>query len=117
MGFRDKAGYLYLKGRSDDMIVSGGENVYPIDVEYILIGHPDIEAAAVIAVVDPEYGQRLGAFLVLKESSFTRVADIQHWLSRHAARYQQPAVILILKELPYTAVGKVDKKKLRALIV
>lgn len=113
LGYLDKAGYLYLKGRSDDMIVSGGENVYPVDVEHELLKHPLIREVAVIGIADTLFGQRLKAFVVLQGEAIWDEDGIGQWLSGRMARYQQPARIQLVKELPYTTIGKVDRKALR----
>ena len=113
LGYRDKAGYYYLCGKMDDRIVSGGENVYPAELENILMKHRDIKHAAVIGISDDEFGQRLKAFIVPADNSNLHKKEIHHWLSTRAARFQMPKHIEFLEELPYTALGKPDKKGLR----
>ncbi|WP_042146256.1 AMP-binding protein [Paucisalibacillus sp. EB02] len=109
MGYKDKNGYLFLSGRTDEMIISGGENVFPNNVEQTLYDHPQIEDAIVIGVKDKEYGQRLKAFV--KTKGLTE-HDIRIWLKDRIARYQMPKEIIIVNEIPYTPVGKPDKKRL-----
>lgn len=110
LGFKDKNGYYFLKGRNDDMIVSGGENVYPMDLENILIQHPDIKQVAVIGIKDEEFGQRLKAFMVI-DNNLTK-DDILNWLSTRVARFQIPKQIEFLTDIPYSSLGKPDKKGL-----
>ena len=109
---KDRENNYYLNGRIDDMIVSGGENVYPFEIEQFLINHPDINDLAVISVNDEEFGQRLVAFVVLaayaKQSEYT----LKDWLKPQIARYQMPKKIYIIDELPMTHIGKVDRKQL-----
>lgn len=112
LGFQDRKGYLYLRGRSDEMIVSGGENVYPIELENILSKHPSIRQTAVIGIPDKDFGQRLKAFIVLNHESKVSETEIKQWLSSRAARFQMPAAIEFLNELPTTSIGKISKKML-----
>jgi fatty-acyl-CoA synthase len=112
VGYLDKDGRVFLCGRIDDMIVSGGENVYPIELENILAQHPDIEIAAVIGVADAEFGQRLKAFVVLLSKSSLDKPALLAWLKPRVARYQMPVDIEFRERLPLTALDKIDKKKL-----
>ncbi|MBM3998678.1 MAG: SDR family NAD(P)-dependent oxidoreductase [Planctomycetes bacterium] len=110
---RDADGHLFLCGRVDDMIVSGGENVYPIELERVLLQHPDVASAAVVGVADPEFGQRLKAVVVPRIAGQLDRQSLIDWLKRRVARYQMPAVVEFRDALPHTPLGKVDKKALR----
>ena len=112
---KDKHGYYYLQGRVDDMIISGGENVYPFELETSLLSHPHIADTAVVSVEDEDFGQRLVAFIVLKSGAAETKTTLLDWLRTRIARYQMPKTIILLDELPMTAIGKVDRKKLRQL--
>ncbi len=112
LAYVDENGYYFLCGRIDDMIVSAGENVYPVELENILIKHPAISQVAVIGIPDEEFGQRLKAFVVLKKDSPLTEAALKAWLKEEAARYQQPKSIAFVAEIPVTALGKPDKKVL-----
>jgi acyl-CoA synthetase (AMP-forming)/AMP-acid ligase II len=112
LAYRDKDGDLMLCGRVDDMIVSGGENVYPIQLEQVLLQHPELDAVAVIGVPDPEFGQRLKAVVVVKPGAPSDEAALRAWLKPRVARYQMPAVIEFRQQLPYTALGKLDRAAL-----
>lgn len=114
LGLQDKNGFIFLRGRNDEMIVSGGENVYPIELENILVKHPQIQQTAVIGIPDQEFGQRLKAFIVLKDDSDSSENEIKQWLETRVARFQMPAKIEFLDELPQTAIGKINKRKLKA---
>jgi acyl-CoA synthetase (AMP-forming)/AMP-acid ligase II len=113
LAYRDADGDLFLCGRVDDMIVSGGENVYPIELENVLLQHPDVECAAAVGVPDAEFGQRLKAVVVPKRGARLDQLALLDWLKARVARYQMPAAIEFRAELPYTALGKLDKKSLR----
>ena len=115
LGYVGKDGYVFLCGRSDNMIVSGGENVYPEILELALTKNELIESASVIGIPDVEFGQRLKAFVVLKEDSNLTEDLILEWLSDKVARYQIPAQIRILDSLPISSTGKIDKNKLSCL--
>ena len=113
LGYIDKNGHLFLAGRADDMIVSGGENVYPATVENILLQHPDISDVTIIGIPDKEYGQRLKAFVVAEKNTQITENDILNWLKNKVARFQMPAKINFIDKLPLTSVGKIDKKMLK----
>lgn len=112
LAYRDADGYLFLCGRVDDMIVSGGENVYPVDLENVLTRHPDVAAAAVVGIPDAEFGRRLKAVVVLRGGCTVEKESLIEWLRPRVARHQMPAAIEFRDDLPYTSVGKPDKKLL-----
>ena len=112
MGYLDNAGRLYIVGREDDMIISGGENVYPRAVENALAQHPGIVDKAVIGVPDERFGQRLAAFVVLQPGSDTDVPAIRDYLKSRVSRYEQPRDIKIVDSIPRTPSGKVVRKEL-----
>jgi acyl-CoA synthetase (AMP-forming)/AMP-acid ligase II len=112
LAYLDNEGNLMLCGRVDDMIVSGGENVYPLELEHVLQQHPDVEAVAVVGIPDPEFGQRLKAVVVPRHGAHRDEAALRIWLKPRVARYQMPAVVEFRAELPYTALGKLDRRAL-----
>lgn len=112
MGYIDRQGFVFLCGRVDDMIVSAGENVYPEQLEHVLLQNQLIESAAAIGVADYEFGKRLKAFVVLKSANSLSEEMIMDWLKDKVARYAMPVQIQIVPSLPLTGVGKVDKKEL-----
>jgi fatty-acyl-CoA synthase len=113
VGRFDDAGRLFVDGRDDEMIVSGGENVFPREVEDLLADHEDVEEAAVIGVEDPEFGQRLKAFVVPRNGKALTEADVQEYVKRNLARYKVPRDVVFLSQLPRNATGKVLKRELR----
>jgi acyl-CoA synthetase (AMP-forming)/AMP-acid ligase II len=113
LAYRDADGDIFLCGRVDDMIVSGGENVYPIELENVLAQHADVAAVAVVGIADTEFGQRLKAVVAAKKDSQLDKAALIEWLKPRVARHQMPAIVEFRDELPYTALGKPDKKALR----
>jgi acyl-CoA synthetase (AMP-forming)/AMP-acid ligase II len=113
LAYRDVEGDYFLCGRVDDMIVSGGENVYPIELENVLLRHPEVDTAAVVGIPDAEFGQRLKAVVVRKGEATLVESALLDWLKPRVARYQMPVKIEFRTELPYTPLGKLDKKALR----
>lgn len=112
LGYKGHHNYYFLVGRTDDQIVSGGENVYPHDLAAVLFSHPAIEDVAVVGVSDSVFGQRLKAFIQLKKNEKETPEEIKCWLKGRAARFQMPKEVLIVQQLPYTAIGKLNKKAL-----
>jgi fatty-acyl-CoA synthase len=115
MGHYDDSGLLFVEGREDDMIVSGGENVFPSEVEDLLGRHPEVADVAVIGVDDSEFGQRLKAFVVKQDGAGLDAAAVQSHVKDHLARYKVPRDVVFLEELPRNASGKVLKRELRSL--
>jgi len=113
LGYQDKEGYYYLCGRTDSMIVSAGENVYPLEVEQVLLTHPLVEDASVIGVNDEHFGKRLKAFVLLAPGAETKTDEIMEWLRPRLSRFQIPKEIVLVDDLPYTSLGKLDKKQLK----
>jgi fatty-acyl-CoA synthase len=112
LGYRDQKGYYFLCGRVDSMIVSAGENVYPLEVGQVLLTHPQVEDAAVIGISDEHYGQRLKAFVLLAPNEEATTEELSEWLRSRLARFQLPKEIVFVDHLPYTPLGKRDKKLL-----
>jgi len=105
-------GRLYVEGRDDEMIVSGGENVFPKEVEDCIVGHEDVAEVAAIGVEDDDYGKRLRAFVVLREGRALSEDDVKAHVKANLARYKVPREIIFLEELPRNATGKILKRDL-----
>nr|WP_263597452.1 acyl-CoA ligase FadD12 [Mycobacterium simulans] len=116
VGYLDAAGRLFVVGRDDEMIVSGGENVYPIEVEKTLAAHPDVAEAAVIGVDDEQYGQRLAAFVVLETDGTATPETLKQHIRDNLANYKVPREIAVLDELPRGSTGKILRAELQSRI-
>ncbi|WP_203335866.1 AMP-binding protein [Nocardioides limicola] len=114
VGRFDSAGRLYVEGRDDEMIVSGGENVFPKEVEDCLVRHPGVVEAAAIGVDDNEFGKRLRAFVVLTEGDAPTEDDLRDWVKTNLARFKVPRDFVFIDELPRNATGKILKRHLAA---
>ncbi|SOX53506.1 acyl-CoA synthetase [Mycobacterium ahvazicum] len=114
VGYLDEAGRLFVVGRDDEMIVSGGENIYPIEVEKTLAAHPEVAEAAVIGVDDEQYGQRLAAFVVLSPGSAATPETLKQHVRDNLANYKVPREISILDELPRGSTGKILRTELQS---
>ncbi|MGN6160321.1 MAG: AMP-binding protein [Marmoricola sp.] len=112
VGHFDHQGRLYIDGRDDDMIVSGGENVFPAEVEELLIAHTEILDAAAIGVDDDEFGKRLRAFVVAKPGATVTEDHIKAYVKENLARYKVPRDVVFIDELPRNPTGKVLKRQL-----
>ncbi|MGI5203769.1 AMP-binding protein [Spirillospora sp. CA-108201] len=110
LGHFDAAGRLFIDGRADDMIVSGGENVFPGEVENLLGGHPDVAEASVAGVDDERFGQRLAAHVVRNPGAAVTEDDLKEYVRAHLARYKVPREIRFVRELPRTSTGKVRRR-------
>ena len=112
MGYLDNAGRLFIVGREDDMIISGGENVYPRAVENALAEHPDVADNAVIGVPDEGFGHRLAAFVVLQPQSEIDAPTLREYLKGKVSRFEQPRDIHIVDSIPRNPAGKVARTEL-----
>lgn len=112
LAWKDEEGYYYLNGREDDMVVSAGVNIYPLEIERVLVSHPSIAEVAVIGIEDEAYGQTLKAFVQVMPSTQLTEQQVLDWLKPRLAKIQWPRSVAFVSELPYTALGKPDKKQL-----
>jgi len=112
VGHFDEEGRLFIDGRDDEMIVSGGENVFPREIEDLLADHDAVADAAAIGVEDEDFGQRLRAFVVKEEGKEISEEDLKGYVKENLARYKVPREIVFVDELPRNATGKVLKREL-----
>jgi len=112
LGYLDRSGRLFIDGREDDMIVSGGENVFPGEVEETLVTHTGVAEAAVIGVPDAEFGQRLKAFVVRAGDSTVTAEELRDYVQGQLARFKTPREVVFLDSLPRTATGKLIRREL-----
>jgi fatty-acyl-CoA synthase len=115
VGYFDEHGLLYVSGRDDEMIVSGGENVFPAEVEDLISGHPEVIEATAIGVEDKDWGHRLRAFVVKKQDASVGEDEIKVYVRDHLARYKVPREVIFLEELPRNPTGKILKRELREM--
>lgn len=113
VGRRDAEGYYYVVDRLKDMYISGGENVYPAEVERMLHCHPQVQEAAVVGVADNRWGEVGAAFLVARPGAAIDCEGLAHWCRERLAAYKVPARFRIVDDLPRTAAGKVRKAELQ----
>lgn len=116
IGYLDDAGRLFVVGRDDEMIVSGGENVYPIEVEKTLTAHACVAEASVIGVDDEQFGQRLAAFVVLNDGGSVTPEELKQHVRENLANYKVPREITVLDELPRNSTGKIVRRDLLARV-
>jgi len=117
VGHLDEEGYLYLEARKDDMIITGGENVYPIEVENRIIEHPDVSDVAVFGTQDDEWGEIVCAAIVMKDNNVgITLTDLEEFLEESLASYKIPKKLFIRNELPRNDLGKLSKASLVAMI-
>ncbi len=116
VGYFDAGGRLFVVGRDDEMIISGGENIYPIEVEKALMTHPAVTEAVVLGVEDEKYGQRLVGFVIPRSAETATPDALKQHVRETLASYKVPREIIMLNELPRNATGKVQRAALRAHI-
>ncbi|MBW2561816.1 MAG: AMP-binding protein, partial [Deltaproteobacteria bacterium] len=109
----DEDGFYYILDRAVDMIISGGVNIYPAEIEEILYRHPDIFDAAIIGVPDPDWGERIVAQVVPKVDAQLTEQDVKDYVGENLASYKKPREVYFVEELPYSSSGKLLKRVLR----
>ncbi|KAA9023187.1 AMP-binding protein [Niallia endozanthoxylica] len=112
LGYMDKEGYFYVVDRKKDMIIAGGFNVYPREVEEVLYEHPDIQEAVVAGVPDPYRGETVKAYIVLKKNSFVNEQELDEFSRKYLAAYKVPRIYEFRDELPKSTVGKILRRVL-----
>jgi long-chain acyl-CoA synthetase len=113
IGYMDKDGYFHIVDRKKDMIIAGGYNIYPADVEAVLYEHPKVQEAAVIGVSDPRRGETVKAFVILKEGQTASEEEVIAFCRENLAAYKAPRIIEFRDELPKTMIGKILRRELR----
>jgi long-chain acyl-CoA synthetase len=115
IGYTDEDGYIYLTERKKDLIIRGGENVYPKEVEDVLHRHPQVLEAGVIGIPDPVYGEEVKAFVVLKTAGSASEKELIDFCQQHLPTYKRPKSIQLMDSLPKSAVGKILRRELRKM--
>lgn len=113
----DEDGYIAITGRIKDMVIRGGENIYPREIEEFLYSHPAVQDVQVVGVPDPKYGEELMAWIILKEGQGLDEEDLREYCAGKISRHKIPRYIEFTKEYPMTASGKIQKFKLRELAI
>lgn len=116
LGVMDNRGFIRIVGRKKEMVIRGGYNIYPREIEEVLYTHPMVLEAAVIGIPDPVMGERTCACIKLKSGATANVEEIQHFCKMHLANYKIPDMVRFLEEFPTTASGKIRKMDLKELI-
>jgi long-chain acyl-CoA synthetase len=112
-GFLDEGGYLFVEGRIDDVIVRGGENLSPGEIEDVLLEHPAVSDVAVVGVPDVEWGEGVAAAVVLKDGATASAVELQEWVKKHLRSSRVPQLVRFEPELPYNETGKLLRRKVR----
>lgn len=115
IGVMDEDGYLYIVDRLKDMIITGGENVYPREVEEVLYTRPEVLECAVVGLPDREYGERVTAFIIPREGHQVDANSLKEWLRARLAGFKVPKEFIVVEELPKSSAGKVLKREIREL--
>jgi long-chain acyl-CoA synthetase len=113
IGRRDEDGYIYIVDRVKDMIIRGGFNVYPREIEEVMLTHPAVSLAAVVGVPHERHGEEVKAYVILKEEGSISEAELVSWCKANMADYKYPRIIVFRETLPMTATGKILKSELR----
>jgi long-chain acyl-CoA synthetase len=111
----DEDGYLYIVDRLKDMIITGGENVYPREVEELLYARPEVLECALVGLPDQEYGERVTAFIVQREGHQVDPAALRDFLKARLANFKVPKEFIVVEELPKSSTGKLLKREIRNL--
>jgi long-chain acyl-CoA synthetase len=114
VGYLDASGYLFIVDRKKDLIIRGGFNVYPRDVEDALVEHPEVQMAGVVGVPDERHGEEVVAFVALTPGSTLTGEGLVAWARQRVGGYKYPREVHVLPAVPLTPVGKIDRKALRA---
>ncbi|GAC1462336.1 MAG: o-succinylbenzoate--CoA ligase [Ktedonobacteraceae bacterium] len=116
IGYLDTEGYLYVLDRRSDLIISGGENVYPAEIEAVLLSHPEVAESGVCGQTDAQWGQVPIAFVHLKDGSTVSTNDLMRYTAQRLARYKQPRAVYIVEQLPRNSSGKLLRRELLKLL-
>ena len=108
----DEEGFVYIVGRKKEMLISGGENIYPLEVEQVIRKLPGVQEVAVVGESDPKWGEVPVAFVVKKDNAYIREEDVIHHCKQYLAKYKVPKEVYFLDELPKNATGKIQKNQL-----
>jgi acyl-CoA synthetase (AMP-forming)/AMP-acid ligase II len=114
-GVKDSEGFIYFLGRTDDMLISGGENIYPAEIEEAILSHPKVADVAVVGVPDEKWGQLVKAVIAVQEGEELKEDEILKHVMQRIASFKKPRIIQFVDELPKNPVGKLDRKKINEM--
>ena len=114
LGWFDEDGYVFFAGRKDDMIIRGGENIAPAEIEAVLMSHPAVDEVAVVGVPSEEWGQTVKAFVVLRKEASASEQELTEFCRSRLSSFKRPEQIAFLDALPKNQLGKILRKDLRA---
>ena len=117
MGYRDSDGYYFITGRKKEMVIRGGENIYPKEIEEVLYKHPDVVDCAIVGMPDKKYGEQVVAVIKLNEDSSENAKSIRTYLKEKIANFKMPARYEFVDDFPRTSTGKIQKLKLRDKLI
>jgi fatty-acyl-CoA synthase len=115
LGVLDGDGYLRITGRLKDMVIRGGENIYPAEIEAVLCTHPKVAQAAVFGMPDPKWGEEVGAWVQLHEGASAEPQELVAFAEANLAHYKVPRRLRIVREFPMTVTGKIQKFRIREI--
>jgi len=115
VGYMDEDGYIYITDRKKDLIIRGGENIYPKEIENILHQHPAVLEVGVIGIHDEVYGEAVKAFVVLKKEGAASCEELMNFCKDNMPTYKRPKGIQLMNDLPKSAVGKILRRELRKI--
>ena len=113
LGYLDPDGYLYVVGRSQDLIITGGQNIYPAEIEEVLHSHPKVSMAVVVGVPDPVKGELAKAYIVLKKGESATDREIIDYVRSNLAKFKAPRMVEFVSSLPVGPTGKILRRKLQ----
>jgi len=113
-GYLDESGFLFIEGRLDDVILRGGENLSPGEIEEVLIAHPAVADVAVVGLPDTEWGEKVAAAVVTVDGSEVTAAELQAWVRERLRSSRTPELVSFRSELPYNETGKLLRRVLKA---
>jgi fatty-acyl-CoA synthase len=116
LGVMDDAGYLRITGRLKDMIIRGGENIYPAEIEAFFLTHPKVAQAAVFGVPDPKYGEQVAAWIQLHHGETCSPEELQEFAKARVAHFKVPYYVRVVEEFPMTVTGKIQKFRMREIM-
>jgi long-chain acyl-CoA synthetase len=117
IGYKDADGFYFIVDRKSDMIIRGGENIYPREIDEVLYQHPAVASAAVVGLPDDLYGEEVAGFVVLREGSQASEAELIDFCKQHLADYKCPKTIRLVKDIPKGPTGKLLKRELSKMIL